>query len=56
MPSDTQIMRRRIVSSMVLITGNRRVMRSDSIRNSPIATSVRMITSAAMSEVATGPT
>jgi hypothetical protein len=38
------------------MTGKSRVMRSDSIRNSPIAISVKMITSAAMSDVRIGPT
>ena len=42
----------RHLSGSAPITGNSRVMRSDSMRNSPMDTSTRMITSAAMSATA----
>ena len=44
-------MRTRVRSGSALITGNRRVMRSDSMRNSPIEISTMMMTSAAISAV-----
>ena len=46
-----QIMRTRVLSGNAPITGNSRVMRSDSIRNRPIEISTRMMTSAAISAV-----
>ena len=48
-------MRTRILSGSAPITGKSRVMRSDSMRNSPIETSTMMITSAAMSAVLKAP-
>ena len=48
-PSVVQTMITRHLSGSAPITGNRRVMRSDSMRNSPMDTSTRMITRAAMS-------
>src|SRR4030081_54062 len=47
----TNIIRRRILSDSALITGNKRVMRSDSMRNRPMEISTMMMTSAAMSAV-----
>src|SRR6266403_135316 len=47
----TAIMRRRILSDSALITGNSRVMRSDSMRNRPMEISTMMMTRAAMSAV-----
>src|SRR5712672_1605162 len=45
------IIRRRILSDSALITGNSRVMRSDSIRKRPMEISTMMMTRAAMSAV-----
>ena len=48
-------MRRRILSDSAPITGNSRVMRSDSMRNRPIEISTMMMTRAAMSAVLKSP-
>ena len=45
------IIRRRILSSMAPIMGNKCVIRKDSIRNSPMVNSTRMMTRPATSEV-----
>ena len=44
-------MRIRVVSLSAAMTGNRRVMRSDSMRNKPMEISTRMMTKAAISAV-----
>ncbi len=49
------IMRTRILSGSAPMTGNSRVMRSDSIRNRPIEISTMMITSAATLAVRNSP-
>ena len=49
--SATHIMRLRIASVRLAMSGKRCVMRSASIRNNPIVASTKMITSAATSEV-----
>ena len=49
------IIRMRMLSDSAPITGNRRVMRRDSIRNNPIEISTMMMTRAAMSAVRYAP-
>lgn len=55
MAKDTHIMRPRILSGSAPITGNRRVMRIDSMRKSPMEISTMMMTSAAISAVRNWP-
>ena len=50
-PKVIHTIRMRVVSFSAAMTGNNRVIRSDSIRNSPMEISTRMITSAAISAV-----